>query len=166
MVHQRQGTVFEFAGRVGLGVDVGDLLEFERPFHRDRKMTAATQEQGVVFLDELFGQALDAVVELQRPVQHFGGARQFPHPAFETVGIHAAGQGGQLEHQELQRRQLGGERLGRCHADFKTGPGHQHQARLAHDRTLRHVADHQCGQVPRVLRVPQGSQRVRRLARL
>jgi hypothetical protein len=33
LVHQRQRAVLEFAGRIGLGVDVGDLLELQRAFH-------------------------------------------------------------------------------------------------------------------------------------
>jgi hypothetical protein len=46
--HQRQRAVLELAGRVGLGVDVADLLELERAFQRDRVVQAAAQEQRVL----------------------------------------------------------------------------------------------------------------------
>jgi hypothetical protein len=42
--------VLEFARRIGLGVDVGDFLEFERSFHGDGILRAAPQEQGVMLL--------------------------------------------------------------------------------------------------------------------
>jgi hypothetical protein len=45
--HQRQRAVLELAGRVGLGVDVADLLELERAFERDRVVQAAAEEERV-----------------------------------------------------------------------------------------------------------------------
>jgi len=35
-IDQRERAVLELACGIGLGVDVGNLLELERPFHRDR----------------------------------------------------------------------------------------------------------------------------------
>lgn len=37
-VDQGERAVLEFAGGVGFGVDVGDVLEFERAFERDRQV--------------------------------------------------------------------------------------------------------------------------------
>ena len=48
-VDQRQRTVLQFAGRIGFGVDLGDFLELQRAFHGDRVVTAAAEEQRVLF---------------------------------------------------------------------------------------------------------------------
>jgi hypothetical protein len=52
LVHQRQRAVLEFAGRVGLGVDVGDFLELQRAFQGDRVVVAAAEEQRVLLVGE------------------------------------------------------------------------------------------------------------------
>jgi hypothetical protein len=51
--HQRQRAVLELAGRVGLGVDVADLLELERAFQRDRVVQPAAQEERVLLARSL-----------------------------------------------------------------------------------------------------------------
>jgi hypothetical protein len=50
--------VLEFAGGVGLGVDVGDFLELERAFHGDRVVVAAAEEERVLLVGETLAQAL------------------------------------------------------------------------------------------------------------
>jgi hypothetical protein len=52
LVHQRQRAVLEFAGRIALGVDVGDFLELQRAFQRDRVVVAAAEEQRVLLVGE------------------------------------------------------------------------------------------------------------------
>ena len=47
LVDQRVGPVLHLAGRIALGVDVGDLLELQRAFERDREVDAAAQEQEI-----------------------------------------------------------------------------------------------------------------------
>ena len=47
-------------------MDVGNFLEFERAFHRDRELCAATQEQRVILGDELLRERFDVVVERER----------------------------------------------------------------------------------------------------
>ena len=44
--------MLELAGRVGLGVDVADLLELQRAFERDRVVQAAAEEQRVLLAGE------------------------------------------------------------------------------------------------------------------
>src|SRR5437899_2622604 len=51
--NQCEGTVLEFAGRVGLGVDVGHFLELERTFERDRIVQAPAEEQRVFLAREV-----------------------------------------------------------------------------------------------------------------
>ena len=55
-VNQGQRAVFQFTGGVGLGVYVGDLLEFECAFQRNRKLIAATQKQRVLPCRRIVGQ--------------------------------------------------------------------------------------------------------------
>ena len=47
LVDERDRPVLHLAGGIALGVDVGDLLELERAFERDRIVDAAAQEQEV-----------------------------------------------------------------------------------------------------------------------
>ena len=44
-VDQRDGAVLHLAGRIGLGVQVADLLELERALAADRRAHAAAHEQ-------------------------------------------------------------------------------------------------------------------------
>ena len=62
-VDQRQRAVLELAGRVGLGVDVADLLELERAFERDRVVQAAAEEQRVLLAREVLAPGDDLRLE-------------------------------------------------------------------------------------------------------
>ena len=52
LVDERERAVLELARRVRLGVDVGDFLELERAFERDRVVQPAAEEQRVLLLRE------------------------------------------------------------------------------------------------------------------
>ncbi len=67
-VDQRQRTVLEFAGGVGLGVDVGNFLELQRALHRDRVVLAAAEEQRVLLVDEILGDRLDLRLESHQSI--------------------------------------------------------------------------------------------------
>ena len=71
-IDQRQRAVFELASRVGLGVDVADFFELERPFQRNRVVAAPAQEQGVFALGEVFGPADDLRLQRQHGLQGHG----------------------------------------------------------------------------------------------
>jgi hypothetical protein len=47
---QGQWPVLEFPGRIGLGMDVADLLQLERAFEGDRVMQATAEEEGVFLI--------------------------------------------------------------------------------------------------------------------
>jgi len=47
--------VLEFAGGIAFGVDVGNFLQLQRAFKRDRVVIAAAEEQPVFALAELLG---------------------------------------------------------------------------------------------------------------
>ena len=50
LVDQRDRPVLHLAGRIALGVDVGDLLELERALHGDREHDAPPEEEEVLAL--------------------------------------------------------------------------------------------------------------------
>jgi hypothetical protein len=68
--------VLELTGRVGLGVDVADLLELERAFQRDGVMQAPAQEQRVLLAGKGFGPGHDLRLQRQHGLQghQAGGA--------------------------------------------------------------------------------------------
>ena len=64
-IDQRQRAVLELTGGIGLGMDVGDLLELERPLHGDGVLAATTEEQAVMLVGKLFGQGFDLLGQRQ-----------------------------------------------------------------------------------------------------
>ncbi len=123
--HQRQRAVLEFARGVGLGVDVGDLLELERAFEGDGVVHAAPEKQGVFAAGELFGPGDDLRLQRQHAL-HGGGqvAQGGEHGGFSLVAQAAFG-AGQRPGQQVERDKLGGEGLGRGYADFGPGTGEE-----------------------------------------
>ncbi len=47
LVDERDRPVLHLAGRIALGVDVGDLFQFQRPFEGHRVLDAAAEEEEV-----------------------------------------------------------------------------------------------------------------------
>src|ERR1019366_1175658 len=58
-VNQRVRAVLHLAGGIALGMNVGDFLQFQRTFQRDRVVNATPKKQEVVdamiFLGKIFG---------------------------------------------------------------------------------------------------------------
>ena len=123
--------MLQLAGRVGLGMDVGDLFEFQRTFEGHGKLRAATEEQGMALVGEALREFLNLIVENQ-------GLFDLRRQTGELLHQFDLGLGGQAvataqhHHQHQQGHQLGGERLGGGHTDLRTGAGHQYQIALAH----------------------------------
>ena len=65
LVNECQWAMLEFAGGIGLSVDVGDFLELQGAFQRDGVMHATAKEQGMVFVGELLGPVFDLGFEFQ-----------------------------------------------------------------------------------------------------
>ena len=114
--------MLEFAGRIRFGVDVGDFLELERAFQRDRVVQAAAEEQRVLLARECVGPGDDLRLERQHaPARATGRWRSVFRCAASCFGVEAAAQLGQRQRQQEQRGQLRGERLGRGDADLGAG---------------------------------------------
>ncbi len=71
LVDQREGAVLHLPRRVPLGVDVGDLLELQRPLESDRVVDVPPQEQEVatvvISLRESLVLGVDVLGEVPRP---------------------------------------------------------------------------------------------------
>ena len=72
----------------------------------------------------------------------------------------------QLQHQQLQCNQLGGECLGGGHTDLGSGTRHQYQVGLAYDRTLGDITNSQCRDIAGLFRMLQSSQCIGRFTGL
>ena len=123
--------MLELARGVGLGVDVRDLLELQRAFHRDRPHRAAPQEQRVVLLGEVLGEQAQHVVHREHLLDCGGRVIE----SREQLGLALRGEPAvTAEHQrdEQQREQLRRERLGARDADLGSGLRHHHEVGLAH----------------------------------
>ncbi len=49
-IHQRQGAVFELAGGIGFGMNIGDFFQLQRAFECNRIVNAAAEERALAFL--------------------------------------------------------------------------------------------------------------------
>ncbi len=97
---------------------------------------AAAEEQRMVLVDEALRPARGCVPSSASVLSISPGMLdQARHQAALALGIGAVGLG-QRDHQQRQRRDLRGERLGRGHADLRAGARQHHQVRFAHQRAL------------------------------
>ena len=141
-IHQRQRTMLQFARRIGLGMDIGDLLQLERPFHGHRILRPPAEEQGVVLVGKLLGQSFDDGIEAKHLFDASRQALQLPHQSRLFLPGHTVTPP-EGDHQQHQCHQLGSERLGGGDTDLGAGTGHQGKVGLPHQRAFRHVADGQ-----------------------
>ena len=59
LIDQRIGTVFHFARGIAFRMNIGQLLQFQRPFESDREMNAARQEQKVSLAEKALRNVFD-----------------------------------------------------------------------------------------------------------
>ena len=89
LVNQRDGAVLHLSGGVALGVDVGNLLQFERPFQCDGVIDAPPQVEEMLPVVEAPGQRIVHLVGLQHAPHQVGEPRQIVHRRPQSL----AGQG-------------------------------------------------------------------------
>ena len=76
LVDERDRAVLHLAGRIALGVDVGDLLQLQRAFERDRIVDAAPEVEEVAALIEALGDLLGERLALERLLEQQRQLRQ------------------------------------------------------------------------------------------
>ena len=164
-VDQRDRAVFHLAGCIPLGVDVADLLQFQRRFQRDRVVGAAAQAQHVAHAGHTLGQMADRRIVRQ---QLRRAGRQFQQRRDQcglTAGADRAAGPACGDRDTGHCHQLRRERLCAGHADF--GPGHrlQHHVAFARHRAFRHV-QHAQHMLALAFHVAERGERIRRLTAL
>ena len=157
--------MLHLAGGVALGVDVGDLLQLQGAFERQRIGGAAAEIEDIAGERDFGGDLLDRLVV----VQDFAGARRHLGELAGEPGLlrgvdraarprHRDREGG--EDSELRRKGLG-----RGDADLGAGEGRQDHIAFARDRALGLVDD--CDDLLAGLAaITQCRQRIGRLAGL
>jgi hypothetical protein len=73
---QRERPMLQLARRIRLGVDVGDFLELQRAFQRDRIVQPTAEEQRVLLFPEAFRPGDDLRFEGQRRGERLGQVAQ------------------------------------------------------------------------------------------
>ena len=144
LLDERDRAVLELTGGEALRVDVGELLELERPFQRHREADVAAQEQEGGLVRQLGAQLTHAgllvVQDLLDAVRHGGEVVQV---LGDLVGPLVAAQLGQVEPQQVAGGDLGEEGLGGGHGDLRTGVGVEDGVGLAGDGRAVGVDDGQ-----------------------
>src|SRR5690606_28428815 len=148
--------VLELPGGIGLRVDVGDLLELERPLEGDRVVDAAAEEEGVLAGREALGPRLHLGLEVEG-VLH--AARDEAKLLERRALLFRAQPAARLrdgEGQGEERGKLGREGLRGGDADLLAGARVEDEAGGPRDGALAHVADREGLRVPELLRALQG----------
>ena len=165
LVDQRDRAVFQFAGRVALGVDVGNLLELQRAFERQRERAAAPEVESALRIGEPVRDLFDLAFLLQRIRDEARHGDQFVDQARLVLGAQHAARAPERDGETGEHGQLAGEGLGGGDADFGTRQRRRDQFAFARDGRGRHVDDRK-NVLAFALGIAQRGQRVRRLAGL
>ena len=131
-IHQCQRAMFQFAGRIRFGVDVGDLLQLQRAFLCHGILNAASKKQRVMLVHQALGDRLDLFVQKQGACHKTRERIEVPNVLLLRLVTHARAPR-QHQRQQQQCTQLRGECLGGRHADLTPGGGQQTEVRLAHE---------------------------------
>ncbi len=141
LVDERDRTVLHLAGRVALGVDVGDLLQLERALERDRIVDPAAEIEEVAALIEAPRDLLGAGLALERLLEQQRQLRQGVEVRPRGVGRERAANLAEVDRQEVQRHELRRERLRRGDADLGAGVRVDRAVGLARRHAADDVAD-------------------------
>ena len=157
--------MLEFSGGVGLGVDIGDLLELQRALHAERIVQIPADEEHGIVIEILRGVILDLLAAGQDLLDLRGQRGDGGGQAVRLFGADRIALCGEIDSQQIQHSHLRGIRLGRRHGDLRPGPGVEHVVRFAGDGAADDVDD---GQNPRAeaLCLAQRGHGVERLAGL
>ena len=165
LLNEADGTVLELTGGVGLGVDIGDLLELQGALQAQGIVHIATDEEDAIVVEILAGVVLNVVL-VGEDLLHLG--RQQQHLLQHGVVLllrHGAQQTGQVQSQQIQHRQLGGIGLSGGHSNLRPRPGVEHLVRLPGDRRAHHIDDGEDSS-PQPLGLPEGGHGIQSLTRL
>ena len=165
VLNQADGAVLQLAGGIGLGVDIGDLLQLQGALQPQGVVQVPANVEHRVVVEVLGGEILD-MFPIRQHLLHLAGQQLHllqGRPAVRRV--RRPPHLGKEESQQIHHRHLGGIGLGGGHRDLRPGPGVQHFIRLPGDGTAHHVDNGQ-DPPPQPPGLPQGGQGVQCLSRL
>ena len=144
LVDEGVGAVLHLAGGVAFGVDVGDFLELERAFEGDGEVDAAAEEEEVAgvwrsWLASCSHWASSGCAGPLRSWRGCGSARR--SSATDCAVSMRAADLAELEGEQEERGELGGEGLGGGDADLGAGVGVDGAVGFAGDHGADDVAD-------------------------
>ena len=139
LVDQRDRAMLQLAGGIAFGMDVGDLLELERTFERDRITRAAAEIENIPCL----GQAMGQLFVRRFVPENLGHVTGYFHQRLDEFGLELrTDRAPRLARRDCETRQHGeltGEGLGRGHADLRTAECRQNPIRFARNRRFAHI---------------------------
>ena len=136
--------MFELAGGIALGVDIGDLLELQGSLEGNREINPSADEKEISAVIKRFDQGAYLLLnDGKNLLDDPGTVNQMLTKFFSFIYGDAVSHLGKIEGKEKQCRQLGNKGLGRGHTYFRTGVGVDGAVGLAGHGGADHVADGQ-----------------------
>ena len=120
LVDQGNGSVLHFGGRIPLGMDVGDLLEFQSSFQSHGIVISPPQVDEIAGIGKYLRELADRGVELEGLLHALGNGSQFAEQFSVELRVDAVLQFGDRQGQHREYGYLSGERFGRSHTDLRT----------------------------------------------
>src|SRR5262245_47388611 len=140
-VDQGDRPVLELTGGIALGVNIGNLLQFERALERNRVADAAAEVEHVLGPGELVRQLLKQRLASEQGRDMPRHLRQSVDEILLLAGSDGLARPAERDGQACQRAQLAGEGLGRGNADFGARQGRQHDVCFTGNGRGAHVND-------------------------
>ncbi|OPZ97749.1 MAG: hypothetical protein BWY71_01504 [Planctomycetes bacterium ADurb.Bin412] len=116
--NEGDGAMFHLRGGQAFGVNIGNFLEFERPFQSDRELVAAAQEEPVFPLAVEVGDLADGIALAEDGLNLIGNGMEGADVLFQVLLGHMPA-AGDIEGHHGQNGDLAGEGLGGGDADFR-----------------------------------------------
>src|SRR5436190_8718529 len=139
--NQGDRPVLHLAARVALGVDVGNLLELQRPLEGDRVLEAAPEVEEALRVRELAGQRGDAAVQLEGLLHEPRDLDEVVDALLHVLRGDRVPLAAEPEAEEIAGDDHGGERLAGGDADLRPRVHVEHARRLARQRRADDVGD-------------------------
>ena len=157
--------MLELPGRIGLGVDVADLLHLQAALQADGVVQAAPDEEGVLRRGKLRRKPRDALLVLEQALHLLGQRGQGFEELRLARRVDLPADARKEDGKQVADDELRGVCLRRGHGDLRPGERVEDAVRLARDGRAHDVDDGQRA-VSLALGLAQRGQAVRGLARL
>src|SRR5215470_15184015 len=120
-IDQGDGTVLHFTGGIAFGMNIRNLLQFERAFHRHRTMDPSAEIQEIAIPPELFGEECDSISLIKELVYLIGNVPKLANMTLDLIFRNGSSCLGQLQTKQVQRNELRGERFRGSNSDLRAG---------------------------------------------